>query len=332
MIDLFAVVDGVLQGAKGRAGWLNCDCPYCGKPAARGQVHFSYNTAGYNCFVCGAKGGLLELAQHLRVLDTTKGDYRPVQPRTVAPPVVELAAWRMNPAKLLQGYRCPERFAAWARYKPLTPATVERFDLGLGRLPFKHADGSWYMSSSQWLTVPLHEGGELVGLRGRNLGTVGPKWISASGTSYTLWGVEHVKAGGICWLCENYIDAAWLMQTYPDWSAVAIGGATTWKSAWVELLAAQRPGKVIVALDNDLPGQATGAFRDKLEQEWRLTHFGTDGKPLPPPVANGPAIANALLAGGMQSVLFRWPAEAPAKAGIDWALQFKSDNHQGERQ
>lgn len=317
MDDLFDAVHGSLQGEPNRRGFYNATCPFCGKPAKAGQNHFGYRydrragVGGYHCFVCGARGTIAQLADHLH-LDTP--GHTPLACAT--PPVPKpVARWRRVPDQLLERYRAhPRRFEAWRRYKALTAQTVARFDFGLGRLPFRREDGSWYLSRQEWLIVPLWEDGRLVGLRGRNRTTLGPKWICASGSSYTLWGVDHVRPGSVTWLCENYVDAAWLMQEYPAWCAVAIGGAATWKADWSARLAARGPELVIVALDRDLPGQATGAFRDRLEREW-IQDRGTE-----PPQANGPKIANSLQRSGVNAVLFDWPDSAPEKADIGWAL------------
>lgn len=306
--DAFATIQAMLGGEPNRRGWYDVACPFCGKPAERGQVHFSYNATGYKCFVCDAHGTLRKLAEHLRI-------DAPVTPVTrQAPEPVATARWRQNPGKLLEVYRNPERYTAWKRYKPLSTTTIERFDFGYGRLPFQRSDGEWYMSRQPWLTVPLWEAGKLVGLRGRNLGSAGPKWISATGSTYTLWGVDYVRRNAVTWLCENYVDAAWLMQEHPEWCAVAIGGATTWQPQWAQMLKERQPKTVIVALDNDLPGQAIGTLRDKLSAEW------TAERHTPPPEAQGPRIANALNAAGVKAMLFEWPEVAPVKAGIDWLL------------
>jgi hypothetical protein len=318
MDRLFDIVHRQLQGEPNRRGFYNADCPFCGKPAKPGQNHFGYSYDGrtqsgrYNCFVCSARGSLAKLADHL-LLDT--GGYAPIH-RVPEPELKPVARWRSSPDTLLDRYRNHlHRFDAWRRYKPLMAQTIARFDFGLGRLPFQREDGSWYLSHQEWLTVQLWEDGQLVGLRGRNRTQSGPKWISATGTAYTLWGVDFVRPGAVTWLCENYVDAAWLMQEHPDWCAVAIGGATTWKPEWADMLAARKPDTVIVALDNDLPGQATGTLRRKLERAW-IQQRGTE-----PPPANGPKIANALQRAGVPAVLFKWPDAAPVKAGLDWVLE-----------
>ena len=80
------------------------------------------------------------------------------------------------------------------------------------------------------------------------------------------------------------------------------------------MLKERQPKTVIVALDRDLPGKATGALRDKLAAEWTAEHH------TPPPDAQGPRIANALNQAGVKAMLFDWPDNAPVKAGVDWLL------------
>lgn len=319
---LFQHVHAALGGKRNRRGWYDCDCPFCGKEAKRGQVHFSYSEMGYRCWVCCAAGNLSALAEHLRI----NPDRSLVQWQRREREPLPVARWRQNPTELLRRYQeHPDRYRAWRSYKPLSAATIDRYGFGLGRLPFQREGGEWYMSRQEWLIVPLWEAGHLVGLRGRNLGNDGPKWLSAAGTNYTLWGVDYVRAGSITWLCENYVDAAWLMQERPTDYAVAIGGATTWQASWADMLAGRKPQTVIVALDNDLPGQAVGEFRRQLEAEW-VSERNSE-----PPTANGPRIANALRSAGVNAVLFQWPSEAPHKAGVDWLLHRRRQILPGSR-
>lgn len=297
-----------------RRGEYHVDCPFCGKEAHHGQTHFSFSDAGYKCFVCGSSGGLVALSRQFGMTDI------PLMPRVERKPEPTPAApWRTNPERLLAGYwNHPQRYTAWQNYKPLTKESIDRHQFGYGQLPFLGKEGDWYMSKVNWLIVPLFEHGELVGLRGRNLTDNGPKWISATGTSYTLWGTDAVQAGDTVWLCENYVDAAWLMQVHPEWKAVAIGGATTWRDGWCDFLWTRKPSRVVVALDCDLAGQASGSTLERLRKQWTVDHPG-----LAVPEPNGPKIANSLRKSGINAMLFRWPSDAPDKAGIDWALSRK---------
>lgn len=298
-----------------RRGEYHVDCPFCGKEAMRGQTHFSFSESGYACFVCGSSGGLLALSKHLQLDNSQFIVTIRHQPRPKA--MQPIARWRLNPDRLIDGYLShPQRFSAWQQYKPVSRETIERHQFGYGRLPFLDNNGHWYMSRDNWLIVPLFQDGELVGLRGRNLTDQGPKWISATGTNYTLWGADNVAPGSVVWICENYVDAAWLMQLHPEWCAVAIGGATTWQAGWAQRLSECKPSKIVVALDNDLAGQATGRTLATLQAQWRVER---PGMRIPDP--NGPKIANCLIEHGSNAVLFRWPSDTPSKAGIDWVLR-----------
>lgn len=306
--DPFTAIHATLPG-RVRNGKVVCACPFCGDE----KKHFAYSEKGwYKCVRCGESGGSLgKLADLLRV---EIGEWTP--PKRIERPEPEIARWRLNPWRLLEQYRNhPERIARWQNYKPLTEETIERYGLGFGSLPFQRDNGDWYMSRSEWLIVPIYQDGALVALRGRNTGDRGPKWISGTGSNYALWNVENVAAGSVCWLCENYVDAAWLQQEKRHWSAVAIGGATTWRRDWATRLAAQRPALVVVALDKDLPGNGGGNHRDELIAEWKAEHPGAAI-----PRANGPLIANDLRRAGVDARLFEWPDDAPVKAGLDWAL------------
>lgn len=303
------------QARPDRRGWCHIDCPFCGKE----DKHFGFRARGYKCVVCGAHGGLKRLADVAGLLY----DGRPTtweRPAPVfVPPVAPLVApWLAGAAsRIARTLAHPGRVAAWGAYKPLAKRTLDRWQFGLGLLPFQGYDEQWYESQAAWLTVPLYDEHDAVcGLRGRNLGKKGPKWISATGTHYNLWGLQNGPLKSDVWICENYVDAAWLMERHPDLSAVALGGAATWQPSWGDQLAAQDPRLVVVALDNDLAGQASGALYQQLAAE-RHAQYPT----LPEIMPNGPRIANDLLARGLTVRLYNWPAEAPAKAGVDWLLE-----------
>jgi hypothetical protein len=307
MSDLFTDLQNHFGVKPDHRGWCAITCPFCGKE----RRHCAFSDRGFKCVVCGAHGGLRVLADRLDLHVSVAYTLPPPKPKPVVPWLTSAAA------RVARDMRHPCRNDFWPQYKPLACKTLDRWQFGYGTLPFER-HGEWYESASLWLTVPLFENGAIVGLRGRNTGTTGPKWISATGTHYVLWGVDAVQPGATVWITENYVDAAWLMERHPDQCAVAIGGATTWQSAWGDALAAKQPGLVIVALDNDLAGQATGATQARLRAEWHAAH-----PELPEPTTwlAGPRIANDLLARGLSVRLYQWPAHAPDKAGVDWLLQ-----------
>ncbi len=306
-MSIYADLQAYFQVQPDRRGWCHIVCPFCGK----GNRHCAFSKHGFRCLFCGAHGSLTRLAQRVHL--ATDADWAP-KPRQIPPPVIP---WQANAVERIARAMChPERIARWSAYKPLNVETLDKHCFGYGRLPFRGKNGRWYESKTEWLIVPLFENGVIVGLRGRNVGNEGPKWISATGTRYVLWGIDYVRSEAPVWVCENYVDAAWLMQEHPDMCAVALGGATTWRSEWADQLAARRPGPIVVALDNDLAGQAQGALYETLRAQWRAEHPDL----VEPTWLNGPRIANDLLAHGLTVRLFRWPPHAPAKAGVDWLL------------
>lgn len=339
--DLFDRINAVLGGKQKRHRWHVETCPFCAHEGYKFAYWNGGEAGGYRCLVCDTTGFLPSLAAHIRI-DT--GDWKPLQ-RRVNPTPEPVARWRTNPAELLRRYReHSDRFRLWANYKPVNRATIERYDFGVGRLPYQDKAGQWRMTRDEFLTLPLYEDGELVALRGRNMGKVGPKWMSATGSRYTLWNLDGVTPGSTVWICENYVDAAWLMQAHPEFVGVAIGGATTWPKGewagagtdfqrctqpgrWATWLAERRPKHVVVALDNDLVGQATEATRRKLEAIWRTENAGRikEHPQLAPPQSQGAVIGGELIAAGLSVSLFRWPAHAPAKAGIDWILEQETE-------
>jgi hypothetical protein len=317
MNDLFDKVHGSLQGTK-RHEWYDATCPFCGKESKRGQVHFSYNESGYHCFVCANSGSIVALADRLNL----KGSAPYVAPAREPKPEKPLARWRTNPDALIDRYlQHGQRFERWMQYKPLQPDTVRRFGFGYGRLPFqRHDTGEWYMGTHDRLIVPLWQGGALAGLRGRAIlpDDAGAKWMSATGSTMVPWGLEYLHDDCTVWVCENYVDGAWLMQACPDLNAVALGGCSNWREEWCFRIAAHKPKAVVVCLDNDLPGQARGATRARLEAEWRADtkHAGAQ-----PPASNGVRILNDLLQHGVRASLFEWLDTDPVKAGLDWLLE-----------
>lgn len=292
--DLQRYYRGSIDGRKGES-WMTC--PFCGKEGK----HFSFSENGvYFCFFCGAKGRLETLAKKIG-LQSNAVYVPPAQPvvrRQPEPP------WTKQPIDRYLSH--PERYARWQNYKPVSVETIQKFQFGYGSMPIL-GDRGWFQSKQAWLIVPLYEDGKLVGLRGRNNGEHdGPKWTSAKGTHYVLWNIENVRPGHTMWITENYVDAALLMQKYPQFDACAIGGASTWQDAWVDRVVAAQPKSVIVALDNDLAGQASGAMYAQLAAEWQEKYPNVRV-----PVPNGPKIANALRRAGVKAFLFEWHDKPP---------------------
>ena len=134
-----------------------------------------------------------------------------------------------------------------------------------------------------------------------------------------MWGAENLRPGATVWLTENYIDAMLLMERHPDYVGLAVGGASIWRDEWTKVLADSKPGRVVVILDNDLAGQATGRTLAKLQAE-RTAKAKAAGRTLPPIYPAGPKLANRLRKAGISAHLFPWPVDSPAKADLGWLL------------
>ena len=121
-------------------------CPFCGKAGK----HFSFSVNGFYCFHCGQKGSLWDLAEFERIQREAgwqRPAYVPTPPR--ARPVPQWADQGLG-----QYLDHPDRYTAWAAYKPVTVASIDKYKLGCGKLPFK-GDYGWYQSKTDWLVVPL---------------------------------------------------------------------------------------------------------------------------------------------------------------------------------
>ncbi len=112
----------------------------------------------------------------------------------------------------------------------------------------------------------------------------------------------------------NYVDAALLMQEYPDIDAVATGMARALKGQEVQYMKDKGVKYVVVAMDNDLAGQASGEMRERLTQEWMQTHDA------PPPEGAGHKTYKMLQAMGMGAIKLLWTG-CPPKADIGWAIE-----------
>lgn len=278
-MDLFTELCYRLNQAPDRHGEVMVDCPSCGKPAKRGQVHFSFSERGSHCFVCGYSASLRQLAEHYGIVDGS-----PIVPRPLPPPP--------KPKPEPEWTRQAE---FWRRYLPLPPIaldycarrgltreTAERWRLGWGVLPSSRC-------RLPRLIVPSFEDGHLVGLRGRAVLTedTDAKWLTAGGSRAALWGGDELRVGAPLIITEAPLSAMLAMQEASDISAVAICSASTWREEWTERIRAARPESILVVLDNDAAG-----------------------------LAGGVRVVNDLLKAGLAARLYRWPRLTPEHADL----------------
>ena len=283
-------------------------CPWCGKETK----HFSFSERGYKCFACDEKGKSLgRLAQQLLIADrpAPRAERRqePTAPR----------AWQMRPEYYLERYGAAhDRVPAWASYKPLTLESIARWHLGVGVLPSSRC-------TARRLIVPVFAQGRVVAFHGRAYlpGDTEAKWLSAGGSNkHVLFNLDLVQPGATVVICENFVDCILAMQADPRVVAVAGGGAS-WQPEWTTQLAARRPSRVVVWLDND----GAGCPNEETYWRWRAEWLAKmqaqhPGRSFTPPEPRGPKIANELLEAGVRATIFAWPKTAPMKADIGWLL------------
>ena len=230
----------------------------------------------------------------------------PERRRTSWPP-----RWVSNPPR----YPRPDALAViaeWQEYAPLTPETIAAARLTVGKLPASRCN-------HQRLIVPIYDGDDLVGLRGRAISCDCGKWLAPGGTvidRYPLWSGGHkITRGTAIMIVENPVDALLVTQS-TDRSITGIATFSTayWTETWGSLLREAAPDAVIVAYDNDLPGNG-GAGNPRLRAEmirrWRDAHPNI--AKLPP--SRGIVLANKLAADGLPVRIYEWP---DAQIGADW--------------
>jgi len=324
--SLFARLCARLAANPDSQGEVHVDCPFCGKEAKRGQTHASFSERGFHCFVCGQGTSLAHLAEMLLGREAPE----PVVP--AYPRQTERARKPVVPGRLDEFSRLAELYASstvalayWLKYKPVPEEAVSAYRLGLGAYP-KHMS----RCEHQRLQVPLIAQGKVVGFRGRQLVwrcSCG-KWLSPSGSRMILYNGERLTgephegmgyaygwrpiAGKVLFIVENPIDALLLEARYPRVCAVATLGVTIWQAAWTELVARARPGLVIVAYDNDRPGNGGG---QRGKEAWLA-----DPKHKQDIVPNGIRLANRLLEAGVRARLVQW-AGYPLKTDVGDALK-----------
>lgn len=302
-------------------------CPQCQR-YEQTQMKFSFSRKGGHCFVCGYNVSLGQLAVMAGIRRGTDG----AEPRAVVRPqplpqrADEQAPpwWLRQSSKFLYTYtHARNRVDAWQSYKPVTEFTIRKYELGVGGLPGYEQSKA---CTHERLIYPVYLKHKLVAFRGRSFlpECAGcPKWLSAYGSTVSLWGIDDVDIGDMVIIAENPVDAMLTMQVRPDIKAIAsTGGAATWQSWFTEHLRLKYPSKVVVWYDNDLAGSPNDETRAILEahrrKAWQERHPGDA-----PPKAtqpNGPRIANVLRTAGVPAQLYAWPEGTPPKADIGWFI------------
>lgn len=291
--DTFSIVHTALKGDK-RGHDYHADCPFCGKSAAQGQTHFSYSQHGYKCFVCGNGGGLGQLAGKLGRGVTAV--YTPPCPKPIKP----RAGWLDNAPEIVARFAAhPDRVALWQDYKPLSEDVIFSANLGVGVLPASKC-------RHHRLVLPICNDGRVVCLRGRRLDCDCPKWLASGGWSLgslPLYNLGAMPDGGVLWIVENPVDALLIGQFTPYTGAATLS-VSYWRDEWADAIAERRPSLVVVAYDNDLPGNGGAWRRDEMIKAW-----AAGGKTIPN--AAGVKLANELQSAGLKAILYDWKDALP---------------------
>lgn len=293
-MSLFPALCQQLGVVPDRRNEAHATCPACGKEPKRGQVHFSFSENGAKCFVCGTAYSLAGLAARLDIIDLPA---MPRQVRHYTPPTPR--PWQDDPEALVSRYTgALDRVDQWRAYKPLSIDTIARWELGVGVLPS-------CACVHRRLVYPIRIAGRVVGLRGRRFACPescpAAKVAQAAGSRMELFNMDGLRDGAEVMICENAIDAILAMQEWPELVAVAIGGAAMWDDDWTVVIAAHRPKRVTVALDNDLAGCPNFETLTRESALWRETH----GAPAPFP--NGPKIVHLLRSADVNAECWKWP-------------------------
>lgn len=278
------------NAVKDRKDEYHFTCPVCGKESSPQKPHCSFSTRGWFCFVCGSKGSIKQLA---KMIGVEAEGYTP--PPVPTPDPAKPAYWMGNPVKWLTKYEGhPDRFDLWKAYKPISTRTIVKHRLGVGILPSSKC-------KHDRLIVPILYGSMLVGLRGRRIACNCAKWLTPGGTRLEflpLYNQDALYPSCIVLVVENPVDALLITQQ-TDYVGVATYSTAYWREEWSQVLDAAKPGMVVVAYDNDLPGNGGGPRRGEFIAKYMQDHTRT-------PPAKGVDLVNKLLKTGTNALLFDW--------------------------
>lgn len=248
-----------------RRGWATLTCPDCGAvgTAKDPKCGFGfYRGIGlWHCFVCDAHGSLNDLA---RRVGSEPVHAQPAQTQVKRPP-----AWTTNPWPYVRRYeQYPELVTEWQRHKPVNQRTIVDNHFGIGRLPASACN-------HHRLIVPILDGTQVVGLRGRRIDCdCDSKWTQAGGTRLDrlpLYGQSDLSSGRVVLIVENCVDAKLITQE-SDCVGCATYSVSYWRNEWVSVLQAAKPKLVLVCFDNDLPGNGGAERRDEFIELWFRDH------------------------------------------------------------
>ena len=281
-----------------RKGEAHFTCPNCGHESSPNNPHCSFSEKGFYCFSCGSGGSLNALGRLLlaKSFDTVS------LPHIETKPPKKASCW-LTGALAARFAEHTRRVELWNSYKPITVETMDRMQLGVGVLPYSRC-------KHERLIVPVWNGPQLVGIRGRQLDCDCGKWLASAGWSIDLaplYNSGALSSGQVIWVLENPVDALVLTER-TECVGIATYSVSYWTDAWTRRIIEAQPELVVVAYDNDLPGNGGADRRLEFEREWLKTHPRL-------PQAAGPKLANRLLEAGLPVTLYDW-GNAPHKSDI----------------
>jgi len=287
-------------------------CPGCGKQSTKRNIHFSFNERGGYCFVCGYKCGLTKLAEDVGMKDGASYEAKPY----VEKPKRQTEIHDFDDLATVY-HNAPMVYTKWNQYKPITMDLIYKYQLGVGVLPLSSC-------KHERLVMPIKYNGKVIGFRGRAIDCDCKKWMQSSGLTLDmlpLYNSEHIMPGDAVIIVENAIDAI-LVSTCSSFfgtgkcTGVATFSTSYWKDDWTKILVKAKPAGIVVAYDNDLPGNGGGANREKMIAERKKEHSDKV------PQSRGILLVNKLIAAGLRAMLFWW-GDSPAKSDIGELIKAK---------
>ena len=235
------------------------ECPYCGNDNhSHISSRFGETNVGtfFKCFACGKATSIYMLGVKLGIINPDE-DEEPEE--TVIKPLVKqssLPDWWNKRWHLLEQYQNNrEKIYMWAQYKNVRPDEIEKYALGYGYLPH---------TTTPRLIVPVFDGKELIGFRGRlvdNPEGNQVKWLSTKGLSPSNMKnppfYSRAKDYSHLFVVENMVDAILVNERTPH-TAIPTMSVTYWNESWTEKIRELLPISVIVAYDADLAGNGCG--------------------------------------------------------------------------
>lgn len=285
----------------GREGWI---CRGCASGSYRSPENYLVERFGIS--YRQAREAIESGGYH----STHQPPARPAtQPQPPAPPRRE-PYWRRNAERLIEVYcKHPGRVKLWNAYKPLPRETIIGAELGVGILPSNKC-------RHERLIVPVRDSfGRVVCFRGRRIACdcADEQGRPINWTTSAGWRLDELPlynlgtgSGSVIYIVENQIDAL-MVNAYTDYKGVATLSTSYWRPAWTTALQEAAPKLVVVAYDNDLPGNGGGEHRELLIANWRKT--APAGAPIP--TAYGQVLVETLRKAGLPVALYDW-AGSPA--------------------